>query len=182
MCSTSTLHIPQQKLSLKMKTIQVSLTGLQTAAILTVGQNAFIFKYQMYFWSMYYQTIKWIKQKCVGQMCGFIKWGTRGGTKYLNAHFLVKTQFGQSARWFSNQLWSIEISVNLRSFEKSDSNISLSFSFKYTVHEAFYQQEMKAALAQPVSCCGCVKHQKIMHGIIPQMFDCWATELISRRR
>ena len=45
----------------------------------------------MYVLTNYYQTNKWIKQKCVGQMCGFFKWGTRGGTKYLNAHFLVKT-------------------------------------------------------------------------------------------
>ena len=36
---------------------------------------------------------------------------------------------------------------------------------------------MKAGTAQAKSCCVCVKPKKIMqkmHGIIPQLFDCWA--------
>ena len=36
---------------------------------------------------------------------------------------------------------------------------------------------MKAGSAQAKSCCVCVKPKKIMqqmHGIIPQLFDCWA--------
>ena len=40
-------------------------------------------------------------------------------------------------------------------------------------HGAFQQYEMKAGSAQAESCCVYVKSEN-MHGIIPQLFDCWA--------
>ena len=44
-------------------------------------------------------------------------------------------------------------------------------------HGALQQQEMKAGSAQAESCCVYVKPEKLMqhmHGIISQLFDCWA--------
>ena len=45
------------------------------------------------------------------------------------------------------------------------------------MHGALQQYEMKAGSAQAESCCVYVKPEKLMqhmHGIISQLFDCWA--------
>ena len=99
---------------------------------------------------------------------------------FSNQESMSKTNFSKMQLNYSELIYISLVQNNHMNFV-NQSECIISAYLNYTMHGALQQKDIKAVLAQVVSCCVYDKLKKIMqhmYGIIPCMLDYWAEPVV----